>query len=325
MINLITGGAGFIGSHLAEYILAKREKVIVIDDLSTGRFENIKTLIKNPKFKYYIGKVEDQKILERVIEQVDKIYHLAAAVGVKLIVEDPVKTIETNINATQSILEHAVTFGKKVLIASSSEVYGKGNNIPFSEDGDVTYGPTVKPRWSYAFSKATDEFLFLAYHKHKGLPGVVVRLFNTVGPRQTGRYGMVIPRFVNQAMSGGPITVYGNGKQTRCFAHVLDVVPALYELMNCSDANGEVVNVGNDEEISIIGLAERVRSKINKKVKIIRIPYEKVYGLDFEDMGSRRPKLNKLKGLINYKPRRNLNKIINDVINYEKNANKIVH
>lgn len=316
MKNLITGGAGFIGSHLADYLLKEGEEVIILDDLSTGSFENIKHNIENKRFKYYIGKVEDRRFFERIIEPVDRIYHLAAAVGVQLIVEDPVRTIENNINSTQVVLEHAVTYGKPVLVASTSEVYGRSDKLPFSEDGEVVYGPTSRFRWSYAISKAVDEFLFLAYNRQKGLPGVVVRLFNTVGPRQTGRYGMVLPRFVKQALTGEPITVYGSGDQTRCFGHVLDIVPALCSLMKTKKAQGLVVNIGNDEEVTINELAEKVRNKINPEVEIVRLPYEKVMGKNFEDMDARRPDLTRVRQLINYQPTRTLDMIIEDVHKY---------
>jgi len=316
MKNLITGGAGFIGSHLADYLLKEGEEVVILDDLSTGSFENIKHNIENRKFRYYIGKVEDRRLFERIIESVDRIYHLAAAVGVQLIVEDPVRTIENNINSTQVVLEHAVTYGKPVLVASTSEVYGRSDKLPFSEDDEVVYGPTSRFRWSYAISKAVDEFLFLAYNRQKGLPGVVVRLFNTVGPRQTGRYGMVLPRFVKQALTGEPITVYGSGEQTRCFGHVLDIVPALRNLMKTKKAQGLVVNIGNDEEISINELAEKVRKRVNPKVEIVRLPYETVMGKNFEDMDARRPDLTRVRNLTHYSPTRNLDTIIEDVHKY---------
>ncbi len=318
MRNLITGGAGFIGSHLSDYLLKAGEEVVILDDLSTGSFENIRHLVENKNFTYYIGKVEDRRLFERIIESVDRIYHLAAAVGVQLIVEDPVRTIENNINSTQVVLEHAVTYGKPVLVASTSEVYGRSDKLPFSEESEVVYGPTSRFRWSYAISKAVDEFLFLAYNRQKGLPGVIVRLFNTVGPRQTGRYGMVIPRFVKQALTGEPITVYGSGEQTRCFGHVLDVVPGLHKLMNTKKAHGLVVNVGNDQEISINELAEKVRQKINSKVEIVRLPYGEVLGKNFEDMDARRPDLSRVRELIDYNPTRTLDDIIEDVLRYYK-------
>lgn len=313
MKNLITGGAGFIGSHLAEHLMKQGEEVVILDDLSTGRFDNIRHLVEKKGFKYYIGKVEDRRLLEKIIEKVDRIYHLAAAVGVQLIVDNPVHTIENNINTTQTVLEEAVKYGKSVLLASTSELYGKSENLPFSEDSEVVYGPTSRFRWSYAISKAVDEFLFLAYHRQKGLPGVIVRLFNTVGPRQTGRYGMVLPRFVKQALSGEPITVYGTGEQKRCFAHVLDVVPALHDLMKRKAAQGMVFNLGNDEEISINQLAENVQQKVNPEADILRLPYEQVHGKNFEDMMARQPDLARAKELIKYQPFRPLDTIIDDV------------
>jgi UDP-glucose 4-epimerase len=320
MRNLVTGGAGFIGSHLCEHLLRQGDEVIVLDDLSTGRFDNIRHLVGRNGFKYYIGKVEDRRLLERIIEKVDRIYHLAAAVGVQLIVDDPVRTIENNINSTQTVLEHAVTYGKPVLLASTSEVYGKSEKLPFSEDNEVVYGPTSRFRWSYAISKVVDEFLFLAYNRQKGLPGVIVRLFNTVGPRQTGRYGMVLPRFVKQALTGEAITVYGTGDQKRCFAHVLDVVPALHALMKNKTAQGLVVNIGNDEEISINQLASKIKNMLNPDAKIIKLPYEKVHGENFEDMHARQPSLRRASELIGYRPTRSLDTIIDDVCKFYRGA-----
>jgi len=313
VINLITGGAGFIGSHLAEHLLDRGEDVIVLDDLSTGSFHNIGHLVGRKGFTYYIGRVEDKPLLDRALGACDRIYHLAAAVGVHLIIEDPVRTIETNINAAQAILEQAVRFGKPVLVTSSSEVYGKGNELPFSEDDDVVYGATSRARWSYAYSKAIDEFLLISYSRTMGLQGVVARLFNTVGPRQTGLYGMVIPRFVEQAMAGGPITVYGTGEQERCFAHVLDVVPALVRLMDCRQALGQVVNVGNDDIVSIQGLADLVRRLVNPDAQVSLVSYEDAYGAGFEDLGSRQPDLSRLRDLIGFAPARSLEDIVTDV------------
>jgi UDP-glucose 4-epimerase len=313
MINLITGGAGFIGSHLAEHLLGKGQEVIVLDDLSTGGFDNIAHLVGGEGFTYYIGKVEDKTLLDRAIGSCDRVYHLAAAVGVRLIIEDPVRTIETNINAAQAVLEQAVRFGKPVLMTSSSEVYGKCAELPFSEDDDVVYGPTSRARWSYAFSKAIDEFLLLSYSRTKGLPGIVVRLFNTVGPRQTGLYGMVVPQFVQQAMAGGPITVYGTGKQERCFAHVLDVVPALLRLMDCRQAFGQVVNLGHDETLSIRALADLVRRIVNPNAQVSLVSYEEAYGAGFEDLGSRQPDLSRIRGLIDFAPNHSIEDVIRDV------------
>jgi UDP-glucose 4-epimerase len=319
MINLITGGAGFIGSHLAEHLLGNDQEVIVLDDLSTGSFDNIAHLVGRKGFTYYIGKVEDKTLLDRAVGSCDRIYHLAAAVGVRLIIEDPVRTIETNINAAQAVLEQAVKFGKPVLVTSSSEVYGKCSDLPFSEDDDVVYGPTSRARWSYAFSKAIDEFLLLSYSRTKGLPGVVVRLFNTVGPRQTGLYGMVVPRFVEQAVAGEPITVYGTGEQERCFAHVLDVVPALLRLMDCKRAFGQVVNVGNDDILSIRALADLVRRLVNPNAQVSYVSYEKAYGSGFEDLGSRQPDLSRLRSLIGFAPTHSIEDIIRDVAAHVRN------
>jgi len=313
VINLITGGAGFIGGHLAEHLLGKGQEVIVLDDLSTGSFDNIAHLVGRKGFTYYIGRVEDKPLLDRALGACDRIYHLAAAVGVRLIIEDPVRTIETNINAAQAVLGQAVTFGKPVLVTSSSEVYGKCAELPFSEADDVVYGPTSRARWSYAYSKAIDEFLLMSYSRTKGLQGVVARLFNTVGPRQTGLYGMVVPRFVEQAMAGGPITVYGTGEQERCFAHVLDVVPALVRLMDCRQAFGQVVNVGNDDIISIRALADLVRRLVNPNAQVSFVSYEEAYGAGFEDLGSRQPDLSRMRDLIGFAPTRSLEETIRDV------------
>jgi UDP-glucose 4-epimerase len=318
MKNLITGGAGFIGSHLADYLLQRGEDVVIIDDLSTGDFENVRHLVGRQGFRYYVAKVENRELFQRVVESVDRIYHLAAAVGVQLIVQDPVRTIENNINSTQVVLEHAVTYGKPVLLASTSEVYGISEKLPFSEESEVVYGPTSRSRWSYAVSKAVDEFLFIAYNRQKGLPGVVVRLFNTVGPRQSGRYGMVIPRFVKQALAGGPITVFGTGDQTRCFTHVLDVVPALHNLINAKAAQGLVVNVGSDQMVSINELAAKVRGRVNKDAEIVHVSYEEAHGKGFEDMHARQPDLTRVRQLIDYKPARSLDVIIDDVFRYQK-------
>lgn len=320
MISLITGGAGFIGGHLAEYLLGRGEEVVVLDNLSTGSFDNIAHLVGRKGFTYYIGRVEDKALLDRAVSGCDRIYHLAAAVGVRLIIEDPVRTIETNINCAQAVLEQAVTFGKPVLVTSSSEVYGKSAALPFSEVDDVVYGPTNRARWSYAYSKAIDEFLLLSYSRTKGLQGVVARLFNTVGPRQTGLYGMVIPRFVGQALAGEPLTVYGTGEQERCFAHVLDVVPALVRLMDCKRALGHVVNVGNDETISIRALAELVRRLVNPDAAISYLSYEEAYGAGFEDLGSRQPDLSRLRDLIGYAPTHSLEDIIRDVAAHMRDA-----
>ncbi len=293
MRYLITGGAGFIGSHLAEHLLRAGDSVAVLDKLSTGRFDNIRHLVGHPGFTYFIGPVEDPALLTEAGRDCDAIFHLAAAVGVELIVRDPVGTIETNINGAEAVLRFAVRYGKRVLVTSSSEVYGKTAKLPFTEEDDVTYGPTSRPRWAYAISKAIDEFLVRAYADSKGLPGIVARLFNTVGPRQVGHYGMVIPRFVDQALRGGPIVIYGDGNQTRCFAHVCDIVSALYDLIQLPRLNGEIVNLGSNERVSIENLAQQVRARVNPQADIQHLRYEAVFGPGFEDMHDREPDLSR--------------------------------
>lgn len=314
MRALITGGAGFIGSHLAEHLLRGGDAVVVLDNLSTGRFDNIAHLVGQPGFSYYIGTVEDAGLLAESGRDCDAIFHLAAAVGVELILRDPVATIETNINGTEAVLRFAVRYGKRVLITSSSEVYGKTSKMPFGEDDDVVYGPTSRPRWAYAISKSVDEFLLRAYAQSRGLPGVVARLFNTVGPRQVGHYGMVIPRFVEQALRGGPITVYDDGEQTRCFAHVLDIVGALYDLVRLPQLRGEIVNLGASDPVSIRTLAERIRRKVNPAVEIQYVPYDVAFGPAFEDMRDRIPDLRRAQELIGWAARHDLDRILDDVI-----------
>ena len=319
-VNLITGGAGFIGSHLAEYLLNKGQKVIILDNLSTGRFDNIRHLVGRDGFSYIIANLTENEYLEKALGEADFIYHLAAAVGVQLIVENPVHTIETNIECSARLLRLASRTGKRVLITSTSEVYGKNADIPFKEDDDTTYGATSRSRWSYAFSKAVDEFLALAYHQEKGLPVAIVRLFNTVGPRQVGHYGMVLPRFIEQALKGGPITVYGDGNQSRCFCHVLDVVPALYELMNCPEAMGKIINLGTEEEVTINELAEKVRSKIDASVEIRHIPYDQAYRPGFEDMQRRVPCLKRVRKYIGFNIMHSLDDILQDMIDYQRSV-----
>ena len=319
-ISLVTGGAGFIGSHLAEALLDKGEEVIVFDDLSTGCFDNIRRLAARERFSYVLADLSEEQILEETIGRADTVYHLAAAVGVQLIVQDPVRTIETNIEGAGKLLRLAARRGKRVLLASTSEVYGKGTRIPFAEDDDTVFGPTSRCRWSYAFSKAVDEFLALAYHESKGLPVVVVRLFNTVGPRQVGHYGMVIPRFIEQALSGGPITVFGDGEQSRCFCHVADVVKALYNLMKCPEAYGKVVNLGCDEETTINALAEKVRAKIDPVIEIRRIPYEQAYRPGFEDMRRRVPCIDRARELVDFRATHTLDDILDDVIAWTRES-----
>ncbi len=313
---LITGGAGFIGSHLSDAYLKRGDEVFVIDDLSTGSIENIHHLKDNPRFHYTIDSVHNHAITAELVDQCDVIFHLAAAVGVKLIVESPVRTIETNVHGTEVVLSLANKKKKKVLIASTSEVYGLSADVPFREDGNLVMGATTKGRWSYACSKAIDEFLALAYWREKKLPTVIVRLFNTVGPRQTGRYGMVIPTFVKQAIAGRPITVYGDGKQSRCFGYVGDVVGALIKLMDHDDAVGEVFNIGSNEEISILDLAKRIKELTCSDSEIALVPYDEAYEEGFEDMPRRVPDISKVNKLVGFKPERSLEDILKSVIEF---------
>ena len=314
MRALITGGAGFIGSQLAEALLAAGHQVFVIDNLSTGSIQNIEPLKAHAAFKYVVGDITNEPLLAELVDDCDVVFHLAAAVGVKLIVEEPVRTIETNVHGTEVVLKHANKKKKLVIFASTSEVYGKSTDVPFHEDADLVLGPTPKHRWAYACSKAIDEFLALAYWKERKLPVVIVRFFNTVGPRQTGRYGMVIPNFVRQALAGQPITVHGDGSQTRSFCHVRDVVGALLRLMDEPRAVGEVFNVGNSQEISIMALAERVRALTSSGSPIVTIPYDQAYESGFEDMPRRVPDLSKIHGLVGYEARTDLDAILADVI-----------
>jgi len=314
MRYLITGGAGFIGSHLAERLLREGHSVTVIDDLSTGAIHNIEHLKNRPGFRYVIDTIFDRPLLAELIDDCDAVFHLAAAVGVKLIVESPVHTIETNVKGTEAVLGCANKKKKKVLLASTSEVYGKANKVPFSEEDDLVLGPTCKGRWSYACSKAIDEFLALSYWKEKKLPVVIVRLFNTVGPRQTGRYGMVLPTFARQALQCRPLTVYGDGTQSRSFTHVHDVVGALIDLLQHPDAVGEVFNIGGAEEITILELARLVKNMTGSSSEIRYVPYNEAYGADFEDMPRRVPDLSKIKGLLNFRPTRGIRETVQDVI-----------
>jgi UDP-glucose 4-epimerase len=317
---LITGGAGFIGSHLSEYLLEQGHEVFVIDDLSTGSMENILKAKENPRFHYVIDSVMNASLTAELVDLCDVVFHLAAAVGVRLIVNSPVRTIETNIKGTEVILELAEKKAKKVLIASTSEVYGKSNKVPFSEEDDLVLGSTTKGRWSYACSKAIDEFLALAYWAERQVPVVIIRLFNTVGPRQVGRYGMVLPNFVRQALHNEPITVYGDGSQSRCFCHVQDVVRALSALMSAEGAVGEVFNLGSPEETSILSLAERVTALAKSDSEIQCIPYEEAYETGFEDMRRRVPDVSKIKTVIDYQPQHSLDDIILDVIGHYSQA-----
>lgn len=313
---LITGGAGFIGSHLSDAYLQRGDEVFIIDDLSTGSIENIRHLKDHPRFHYTVDNVNNQPVTAELVDQCDVIFHLAAAVGVKLIVESPVRTIETNVHATEVVLALANKKKKRVLVASTSEVYGLSSEIPFREDGNLVMGATTKGRWSYACSKAIDEFLALAYWRERKLPTIVVRLFNTVGPRQTGQYGMVIPTFVKQALAGRPITVYGSGKQTRCFCYVGDVVGALVNLMDHDKTIGEVFNVGSNEEISILDLAKRVKDLANSDSEIVFVPYDEAYEEGFEDMPRRIPDIGKVNSLIGFQPEKKLDGILKTVIEF---------
>jgi UDP-glucose 4-epimerase len=313
---LITGGAGFIGSHLAERLIDRGDRVVLLDNLSTGSMDNIRHLKNFPLLQYHLDDIENRQLLAELVDDADIVVHLAAAVGVKLIVESPVRTIETNVNGTQMILEAACKKRKLVLTASTSEVYGKNTQVPFHEDADLVLGPTTKGRWSYAASKALDEFLALSYWKEKKLPVIVARLFNTVGPRQTGRYGMVLPNFVKQALENETITVYGNGKQSRCFCDVRDTVEGLMRLMNTDRAVGEVVNVGNTEEITIEGLAQLVKERTRSSSSIEYIPYDRAYEPGFEDMMRRVPSVEKLHALTGFRPATPLNEIIDRVAVY---------
>jgi len=320
MRYLITGGAGFVGSHLAEELLRRDHEVYAMDDLSTGSIANIQHLKSHARFHYTIESLNNTHVAAEMVDECDAIFHLAAAVGVKLIVESPVRTIETNIKGTEIVLSLANKKKKPVFIASTSEVYGKSTEIPFREDGDLVMGPTVKGRWSYACSKAIDEFLAIAYWKEKRLPTIVGRLFNTVGPRQTGQYGMVIPTFVKQALAGKPITVFGDGTQSRCFTHVHDVVRALAGLIDKEQAFGEVYNLGNDQEITIRELASDVRELTGSSSEIVFIPYDQAYEAGFEDMHRRVPSLEKIHKLLGWRPKIGLPQVLRDVIAYHANG-----
>ncbi len=314
---LITGGAGFIGSHLAEKLLERGDRVTIIDNLSTGSFDNIAHLEGIPGFHYAIEDIRHAAVMDRLVSECDVIYHLAAAVGVFSIIHNPIDTLSINVGGTEIVLQTARRYRRRVLLASTSEVYGKGVKVPFSEDDDRILGPTNKHRWSYAASKALDEFLALAYHKSAGLPVTIFRLFNTVGPRQVGHYGMVVPRFVRWAMAGEPIQVYGDGQQSRCFANVHDVVDAIAQLGR-ADAlervDGEVFNIGSNEEVTIYELAERVKARTGSDSEIVLIPYEQAYEAGFEDMRRRVPDLRKIEATIGWRPRTTLDETIDQII-----------
>ncbi|MDH5282785.1 MAG: GDP-mannose 4,6-dehydratase [Gemmatimonadota bacterium] len=310
----ITGGAGFIGSHLAERLLGRGDRVLVLDDLSTGSMDNIAHLVGRDGFDYRIGSALDQPLVSECVDRCDVTIHLAAAVGVRLIVEKPVHTIETNVRATEVVLNAVAKKQKLTLIASTSEVYGKSAKIPFSEEDDLQLGPTSHSRWAYACSKALDEWLGLAYHREKKVPVILARFFNTVGPRQTGRYGMVLPNFAMQALTGEPITVFGTGEQARCFGHVKDAVEAILRLIAAPAAVGNVFNVGNDEEVTILQLAERVRDAAGSSSEIRLVPYDEAYAEGFEDMLRRVPDVRRLERTIGFRPRTPLSEIIADVV-----------
>jgi len=313
---LITGGAGFVGSHLADTLLAAGHDVGVLDNLSTGSIDNIEHLKGHPRFRYTIDSVENEPLLAEQIDRCDVVFHLAAAVGVKKIVEEPVHTIENNVHGTEVVLRHANKKKRLVVVASTSEVYGKSTAVPFREDADLVLGPTSKHRWAYACSKAIDEFLALAYWKEKKLPVIVIRLFNTVGPRQTGQYGMVIPNFVRQALAGQPITVFGDGTQRRSFTYVGDVVDGLVRLMAEPKAVGQVFNIGNGAEISMRDLAEKIKAMTQSASPIVTIPYDQAYEAGFEDMPRRVPDIAKIRALVGYEPKVQLDEILTRVIDH---------
>ena len=313
---LVTGGAGFVGSHLADALLERGDEVFIIDNLSTGSIDTVVHLKGNPRFHYTIDSVSNEPVLAELIDRCDIVVHLAAAVGVKLIVEQPVHTIETNVHGTEVVLKHANKKKKLVLIASTSEVYGKSVDVPFREDADLVLGPTAKHRWAYACSKMIDEFLALAYWKERKLPSIVVRLFNTVGPRQTGQYGMVIPNFVRQALAGHPITVFGDGTQSRSFTYVGDVVKAMVALIDEPRAVGQVFNIGNGNEITIRELAEKVKKMTGSSSEIVMVPYERAYEAGFEDMPRRVPDIGRIQALVGYRPTVDLDETLSRVIEH---------
>ncbi|OGC76076.1 MAG: nucleoside-diphosphate sugar epimerase [candidate division Zixibacteria bacterium RBG_16_50_21] len=318
MKNLITGGAGFIGSHLAERLLARGDEVYVIDNLSTGKLENIAHLRRNPNFHFTLGSISEEHLLYPLVEKCDIVYHLAAAVGVRLIIEKPVETIETNILGTEMVLKVANQYKKKVIIASTSEVYGKTSKVPFRENDDSVYGPTTKSRWSYACSKAIDEFLALAYFHEKKLPIVILRLFNTIGPRQTGKYGMVVPTFVQQALLNHPITVFGDGSQKRSFTYVDDVVTLTILLAEDRRAEGEVFNIGNGSEITIKELAHQVKQMTKSESEVVLVPYDQAYERGFEDMQRRVPDISKVDKYTGFHPRTTLPESLQKIIEYHR-------
>lgn len=317
MRYLITGGCGFIGSHLAEGLLTSGCQVSILDDLSTGRAENLSRVLTHPQLEMVVGSVTDETVLESLVAGCDAVFHLASPVGVKLIMERPIQSIDTMVRGTQTILKLASRYRRPLLITSTSEVYGKSQDVPFDEDGDRLEGPTTKHRWAYACAKALDEFIGLSYWRTESLPVVIVRLFNTVGARQTGQYGMVVPNFVGRALAGLPLQVYGHGHQTRCFCHVLDVTKALMQLVHCPAAYGQVINVGSTDEISVRQLAEAVIGQLQSRSVIETLPYEEVFGDGFEDMQRRVPRIDKVRQLIGWQPERDLATIIEDVASFQ--------
>ena len=322
MKALITGGAGFVGSHLAELLLRKGHHVIVVDDLSTGSLENLRGVLDHRDFEFVLDSVRNVSSMTTLVARCDVIFHLAAAVGVQLIVDRPVHTIETNIHGSEVVLDLANKFRKKILLASTSEVYGKSTKVPFSEDDDITLGSTRYTRWSYACSKMVDEFLALAYHDHYGLPTIICRLFNTIGPRQTGQYGMVVPRFVRRALAGQPLEVYGTGKQVRCFCNVADVTDALVRLIECPEADGQVVNLGTSDAITIEDLADKVIERTGSSSAKRYVSYEEAYGRPFDDMLIRVPDLTKINTLIGYEPKYSLDDTLEQIIEHERHASR---
>jgi UDP-glucose 4-epimerase len=320
---LITGGAGFIGSHLAEALIDRGDRVHVLDDLSTGSIDNIRGLKDDPRFEYTIDSCHDARLVAELVDASDYVFHLAAAVGVQLIVDSPVRTIETNVHTTEIVLAQASKKGRPVFIASTSEVYGKSAQLPFREDGDIVLGASSRGRWAYACSKALDEFLALAYFRERRLPTIVGRMFNTVGPRQTGRYGMVVPNLVRQALASEPLTVFGTGEQRRCFCHVRDVVSALTALCARDDLFGEVLNIGSTEEVSMLELAEKVKAITGSDSEITLVPYEEAYGEGFEDMQRRVPDISKIGATLDWRPTASLDEILRDVVEFELSLNPL--
>jgi UDP-glucose 4-epimerase len=317
---LITGGAGFIGSHLTERLLSEGHEVVCIDDLSTGSVDNIATIRNHPRYRFHAETIFNRPLISELVDAADVVFHLAAAVGVKRIVDYPVQTIETNVRGSEIVLEAASKKNKRTFIASTSEVYGKSTKIPFSETDDLVLGSTYNSRWAYACSKAIDEFLALAYFRERQLPVTIMRFFNTVGPRQTGRYGMVLPTFVRQALLNEPVTVYGDGQQSRCFGHVFDVVDALLLLLSCDRAPGEIFNIGNTEEVTIENLARKVIAACHSNSQIIHVPYTEAYGPGFEDMSRRVPDISKAREWFGFDPKRSLDNIILSVVEYERST-----